>query len=300
MQNAKYKILFNVNCLSSVIHYLPSTIIHHRHFITSPDFIPHTAREAALCVSTMYGALSIAIIYSMLPLIRGLQKADQFSSNRIAHSKSNSSSVIACIGDSLTVGLGSTGEKFRHGYPAVLHGIPPFRRYNIHNYGENGMTVTKATEKFSYWETLQFAQAISCKPSIVVIMFGTNDAKTKNWNESAFRKDYIELIEIFKKLPSEPTVYISIPPPLYADAGVFNIDPYVVNVLLPRIIPEIANTCEVKVIDNFNALGGSARNFTGAYIIDKSVSRRSDMCHLNNLGYVTIAHNVASVLKADM
>ena len=267
---------------------------------TSLNFISNTVREAVCSVSIMHCTLSMAILYSMLPLMRGLHKADQFSSNRIAHSKNNGSAVIACVGDSLTVGYGSTGEKFQHAYPALLHDISPFRRYNIHNYGENGMAVTKSTEKFSYWETPQFTAAMHCKPSIVVIMFGTNDAKRKNWNESTFRKDYIELIEIFKKLPSKPIVYISIPPPLYTDVGVFNMDPNVVNVLLPRIIPEIADTCKVKVIDNFNALGGSARNFTDAYIIDKSVSRHSDMCHLNNLGYATIAQTVASVLKADM
>jgi hypothetical protein len=66
---------------------------------------------------------------------------------------------------------------------------------------------------------------------------GTNDAKS--FNEVNYREGCIDMIRGFQKLSSKPTVYISIPPPMYKD--VYGIIADVVNDILPRIIPKIAD-----------------------------------------------------------
>ena len=225
-----------------------------------------------------------------------------FESNRIMNTNSSDSQTIACVGDSLTVGSGSSGHRYVNAYPAVLKKVAFFADYNIHNYGLGGMCATKSIDKFSYWGTKQYKDAMMCKPSIVILMFGTNDAKYDNWNEDLFRKDYVSLIEGFQELPTKPAIYLIIPPPMYTDLGPYNISGPTVNYLLPKIIPEIAKHCKVKVIDGFNALGGTSLNFPEAYMIDRSKAAGvppNDMCHLNNLGYARIAGTVAQFLQAE-
>jgi acyl-CoA thioesterase I len=222
--------------------------------------------------------------------------------DRLTYSARNSTLTIACVGDSLTFGSGSSGPIFRNAYPAKLQRTPGFEDYNVHNYGQGGMCALKLAGKFSYWTTPTFLMALNSEPNIVILMFGTNDAKKYRWNEIEFKKDYISMIRKFRQLPSNPTIFISIPPPLYSTVGIYGMNATVINEELPRIIPEIASECNVKVIDNFNALGGSALNFTEAYIINKrkpAETKPNDMCHLSDLGYSTIAHNVALTLLAD-
>ena len=225
-----------------------------------------------------------------------------FESNRIMNTNSSDSQTIACVGDSLTVGSGTSGHRYVNAYPAVLKKNAFFAEYNVHNYGLGGMCATKSIDRFSYWDTKQYRDAMMCQPSIVIIMFGTNDAKYSNWNEVLFREDYISLIKGFQELPTKPAIYLIIPPPMYTDSGPYNISGPTVNYMLPKIIPEVAKHCNVKVIDGFNALGGRSLNFPEAYMIDKKKAAGvppNDMCHLNNLGYARIAGAVAQFLQAD-
>jgi acyl-CoA thioesterase-1 len=151
--------------------------------------------------------------------------------------------VISCVGDSLTFGEGCSKPKHMNSYPGLLRQNPLFANYIVHNYGVNSMCVSKSAGKFSYWKTKSFARAMQSHPSIVVIMLGTNDAKS--FNEVNYMESYIDMIRGFQKLPSKPTVYISIPPPVYKN--VYGIVANVVNDLLPRIMPKIAEECHVKV-----------------------------------------------------
>ena len=50
-------------------------------------------------------------------------------------------------------------------------------------------------------------------------MLGTNDARTFNWigiqsEGDSYEDDYLEMIKNFKNLPSNPRVYLMVPPPL--------------------------------------------------------------------------------------
>ena len=102
------------------------------------------------------------------------------------------------------------------------------------------MTVTKHTDR-PYWSTPEFEEAKKFGPSIVVMEFGMNDAKSRNWNESAFIEDYKSMITTFQNLESHPHVFVCIPPPFYSNVSKFDVQPHIVNTVLPRVVAKIAN-----------------------------------------------------------
>ena len=61
-------------------------------------------------------------------------------------------------------------------------------------------------------------------------------------------------------LPSNPDVYIVIPPPVYTEKvtsdGLKTINPKVVNKVLPHIVSAIAKVVGIEVIDVFSIFGG--------------------------------------------
>lgn len=201
--------------------------------------------------------------------------------------------LIACVGDSLTAGMvnDSSGRHQRDSYPAYLKHNPLFAGYKVVNYGEGGMCATKSTGAFSYWKTSKYERAMNSSAAIVVLMLGTNDAKEFNWNETEFKKDYTAMIQGFQNMESKPTVYICQPPPMYNKYPIYKIVPANVNIELQRVIPEIAESCNVTLINNYLPLGGDLRNFTAAYI--------SDGIHLTALGNTVMADNIAKHLLAD-
>ena len=210
--------------------------------------------------------------------------------------------VIACVGDSLTSGVGSTGENHTNAYPAALKRNPKFSGYAIHNFGDGGKCAIKSTGTNSYWKTKKYAKAMASNPNIVVLMLGTNDAKEHHWNDAAYREDLADMIKGFQNLSSKPTVYLGIPPPVYSTKHIYMIQPDVVNVVLPRIIPLIAKACNVKTIDIFEAFGGTAQNYTKAYRVTEAKPMGewpNDGVHFSDFGYSVLADNVAKVLLAD-
>ena len=72
-----------------------------------------------------------------------------------------------------------------------------------------------------YWNEPQFQTAKNSNADVVVLMLGTNDAKTFNWNETAFKADYLDMINVFKNMTSKPDIHLMIPPPLYKE-GVYS------------------------------------------------------------------------------
>ena len=86
--------------------------------------------------------------------------------------------------------------------------------HEIVNFGVSGRTALKKGD-YPYWVEPKYKEARDYQPDIVIIMFGTNDCKTFQWNETDFAADYTEMIGSFLNLDSKPTVYVMVPPPLY-------------------------------------------------------------------------------------
>ena len=169
--------------------------------------------------------------------------------------------IISCVGDSIT-----NGSNSKSSYPAVLRKQFREHRFTVHNFGSNGQTALKDSDH-SYWSEPEYRKAMNSTPHIVVLQFGTNDARATNWNESLFRLDYINMIERFQSLPSQPVIFLCIPPPIYCpkkntksknsnDCWKHAERAKVVNNDLPRIISDISFYTGSILVDNFELLGG--------------------------------------------
>jgi lysophospholipase L1-like esterase len=86
--------------------------------------------------------------------------------------------------------------------------------YTVGNFGLSGATLLKQSD-FTYWSSSQHTNSLAYNPNIVVIMLGTNDTKSWNWNATNFATDYHDLIAQYQALPTQPKVYICLSPPVY-------------------------------------------------------------------------------------
>jgi acyl-CoA thioesterase-1 len=109
------------------------------------------------------------------------------------------------------------------------------------NFGLGGTAIQKKSRR-PFEKQKIYQDALTSNADIIVFQFGTNDIKKFNWNENLFKIDYIDIIERFQSLFSNPIVFICIPPPVYCIDCIADIQPNVSNNVLPNIIREIAYT----------------------------------------------------------
>lgn len=194
---------------------------------------------------------------------------------------------IACVGDSLTYGMG-VEDREENCYPMVLQNLLGTDSYTIGNFGVNGATLQKEGNQ-PYWEEKRYEQSVSFEPDIVVLMLGTNDTKEENWKGSeAFRKDYEALIEEYEKLDTKPTVILLTPPVLYQSGEMItdvraSSDSIVSEEA--QVILEIGNEKELSVINLYELTGNHPEWYN------------TDGVHLNAEGAAAIADEVAREIK---
>lgn len=219
--------------------------------------------------------------------------------------------VISCVGDSITAGSHAT-DKTKTSYPAVLQKIiascdnAKYTNHTTLNFGKGGTTVSKTgtaedrIQGMSYWASKEYQRALHTEASIVVIGFGTNDAKAHNWKgEDAFISDYTHFIQSFQALPTKPRIFLCIPPPLYFPF--LDVQADIIANVYPRLIVDIANKNGAKVIDLHSVLGGSALRFPELFLDPGQPIRwPNDGCHPNDLGYIEIARAVAKEILRDL
>jgi|WetSurMetagenome_2_1015567.scaffolds.fasta_scaffold07665_2 lysophospholipase L1-like esterase len=111
---------------------------------------------------------------------------------------------VACVGDSITRDTE---------YPDALSSMLG-ANYTVGNFGVGRTTVSLQFNK-PYMNQQAFQDAQRFNPDIVVIMLGTNDAYLSEQQRSNFVNDYKALINSFNSLPSNPKVYIVVPPPVF-------------------------------------------------------------------------------------
>ena len=166
------------------------------------------------------------------------------------------------------------------------------------NFGRDGASIMKVGD-LSYWSLPHLSVALRSHPHIVIIQFGTNDISSEHyWDEKSFIRDYIELINKFKNLKSEPTVYLSIPGPVYsADTLSEDLEQSensrrfisAVSTKLPTIIRKIALSTNSTIIDLLEVMGGVH--------LKAREAMTEDNIHPNDFGYTKIAHEIAFVIS---
>lgn len=113
---------------------------------------------------------------------------------------------IACVGDSITQGVGSSNEKTAS-YPAQLASILG-RKYEVGNFGVGGSVITCSSER-AYTATEKYRESLSFKPDIVLFMLGTNDiALLINGKVDQVYEDALAILESYQKLSPAPEIWI--------------------------------------------------------------------------------------------
>ena len=155
---------------------------------------------------------------------------------------------VACVGDSITQGVGAQRGK---SYPAQLQGLLG-DGYQVGNFGVSARTLLKKGD-FPYWNEKKYQDALAMEPAIVVIMLGTNDTKPQNWKfEAEFEADYRELVKSFQSLKSKPRVFVCRPVPV-PGKGNYGINEENIQKEIPRLYA-LAKALGCGVIDMHAAL----------------------------------------------
>jgi acyl-CoA thioesterase-1 len=175
---------------------------------------------------------------------------------------------VACLGDSITE---------VSGYPSDLQNLLG-TNYTVENFGVTGATVLLDTDR-PYLNQTAFQQANAFQPNVVVIMLGTNDARTNIYQSiKNFFSDYTKLITQVQTFKSKPKIWLIIPPPIFTNNLSLN-STYLVDGVIPRI-KTVASLEHLPLIDVYSALtaystyfpDGVHPNSEGAEIIASTIA----------------------------
>ena len=184
---------------------------------------------------------------------------------------------VACIGDSITAGVGTTQD---NSYPTQLSRMLGVK-WVVMNFGVGSTTLLNHGDK-PYQKEAAFKRALEFQPDVVVIKLGTNDTKPHNWKfKDEFLADFKDLIRRFAWLPGKPRIYIC-RPAFVPGNGNYGINEAGVLEEIP-MLDEIAAAEKVDVIDIHAALKGHPEMLPGHV-------------HPNNAGATVMAKTVFQAL----
>ena len=193
---------------------------------------------------------------------------------------------ITCAGDSLTYGSGVLKTRELDSYPAQLQ-TALGTGYLVSNYGLRNATAA-ATGDLPYIQSEQYKESLKSKPDIVILMLGTNDTKTYNWNPEDYRAGLMELVRSYQNLESQPKVYLMRSPYCFSIDGKehaeYEVQETIVNGELGDIIASVAKETEVDVIDLYSVTEGKENLYT-------------DGIHFKAKGYTLITDAVLDAIK---
>lgn len=124
---------------------------------------------------------------------------------------------VACIGDSITWGF-TLLNPWRQSYPALLQEkLGP--GYEVRNFGYND-AAARFDADTPYVCKRAYRESLAWNPDIVLLMLGTNDTKSRNWDPEIFRRDYRRIVESYRALPSAPRVILIAPIRVFPVGGI--------------------------------------------------------------------------------
>ena len=157
---------------------------------------------------------------------------------------------VACVGDSITAGSL---------YPKDLEALLG-ANYSVGNFGTGLAAVNLNAEKH-YMNQSVFSNAKDSLPNIIIIMLGTNDANpTYQQYLDNFNGDYKKLIGEFEALPTNPKIWLVVPPPIFNDRLGPNS-----TILTQQVIPrirQVAGELNLPIIDLYSSLANHPEYFS--------------------------------------
>ncbi len=166
---------------------------------------------------------------------------------------------VACVGDSITDGYG-IDLRTANGYPAQMQTMLG-EGYWVRNFGLSARTLMNSGDR-PYMKEDVWQEALDFQPEVVVIKLGTNDAKTANWaHKTEFTKDFQQMIDALKALPSHPKIFLCTPIPAAKEIWTIT-DRVIVEEMIP-LINRVAKKNKLTVIDLHTALSGHEDLYQG-------------------------------------
>ncbi len=209
--------------------------------------------------------------------------------------------IIACVGDSLTEGHGST-DNVRYSYPGQLQRLLG-AGYTVENFGRgsrkildtgevdsndgSSLTYTKYVGTWSGQHSFNrqpesiYEASKACNPDIIVIMLGTNDRNNITTEEARteFKENYRAILKDYTALSSDPEIFIVLPPSNLDEKGNANMG----NYMLP-ILKDLAKEENVKLINIYDTV---------------STDLLVDALHFGNAGYKEVANVVYNAILGN-
>jgi lysophospholipase L1-like esterase len=165
-----------------------------------------------------------------------------------------SDNIIACIGNSITEG---GAGNYYNSWPIQLRDMLG-EGYYTENLGVSGTTMSKTGDS-PWWNQPQYDYTFSLNPDIILIKLGTNDSKSGNWDPAGYKADYIDMINQFRAMPSQPAIYMVTPAKAYSSA--YGITDDVISGQIIPILQQVAFEKAVHLIDMYNATSSMEANF---------------------------------------
>lgn len=181
---------------------------------------------------------------------------------------------VAAVGDSLTYGYGLVNRE-EEAYPSMLADLLG-GFYQVHNFGLAGRSL-QSTADYPYFQEKNAQLSLELDASFVIIMIGSNDSRGPYWNKERFTREYREMVETYKALPSQPEVFVVVPP--HVPTSRFGLNNTIIKEELQEIIPQIATETGTHLINLYPLTEGHQEYY-------------SDGLHLTLLGNQVIAQAI--------
>ena len=155
---------------------------------------------------------------------------------------------VACIGDSITWGF-TLLNPWKQGYPALLQEMLG-AGYEVRNFGYNDASARFDADT-PYVKKRIYKESLDWNPDIVLLMLGTNDTKTRNWDPDIFLRDYRKIAESYQNLPSHPRVILIAPIRIFPILGkpLLGVYPETMEEGVRPAIREIAAETGLQLVD---------------------------------------------------
>ena len=224
-----------------------------------------TKRILAVSIVTIIAALSLIVVFS--------QNVESSNGNMTSDRELLR---VACMGDSITN---------MTSYPQDLQTLLGSESV-VGNFGYNGAAVNFYSDR-AYYFSDSFKDARAFQPNKVVIMLGTNDARTNlNGRIGNFTGNYEYMIQRMingtRPFTSKPQIFLVIPPPIFQN----NLN-LTISIYTEQIIPKIRQVTSdfgLSIIDVYTPLANHPEYF-------------SDGVHPNIQGAQIIADTIFQAIK---
>jgi acyl-CoA thioesterase-1 len=217
-----------------------------------------------LVIAVLLIALTLTVVFS-----------ENLGTNSTKAATSNSKLArVACLGDSITN---------MTGYPEQLQTLLG-KNSAVGNFGVNGATVNLNSNN-PYFYDLTYRDSRNFLPTAVVVMLGTNDARTDNYQKiSNFTANYERMLNRTMHWNSTQQVFLVIPPPIFNNTLGLNATCYVDGVI--PLIRQVASDLGLPLIDVYTPLIGHPEYFP-------------DGVHPNSAGAQIIANTIYQAITAN-